>query len=221
MPSQYRDDDDGPTRDIPSLTDDETDVESQNRDLQITSDSPASESNTAFPVPVWMRESAKSFRYKWVPAPVRQSFRAVAQWIQGPDPPRVMRIKPFFPTIQEAPLRLMDRFVPKRRHRICLLAFVHVCWFLTWSLMVRHNSTAAYIKGYGKPQNLWCGASLWYASRSQADPNVNDNSGEVTTAVGSTETTVAPFRPIPCLSVAVQTATPSNCSIHTTWATNR
>ncbi|KAL9620265.1 MAG: hypothetical protein Q9160_005164 [Pyrenula sp. 1 TL-2023] len=162
MPSEYRDDDgDGPTRDIPFLTDDETDVESQNRDLHITSDSPASESSTPFPVPVWMRESAKSFKYKWVPAPVRQSLRAVARWVQGPDPPRVMRIKPFFPKIQEAPLRLVDRFVPKRRHRICLLGFVYFCWFLTWSLMVRHNSTAAYIKGHGKPQNLWCGASLW------------------------------------------------------------
>lgn len=162
MPPEYRDED-GPARDFPSLTDDETDVESQDRDLQITSESSSSERSGPFPLPVWMRESSKSFKFKWVPTRVRQSIRAIVRWVEGPDPPRIMRIKPFYPVVQEAPVKLMDKFLPKQRHRFCLLAFAYCCWFLTWSLMLRHNSTAGYIEGFGKPRNLWCGETLWFA----------------------------------------------------------
>lgn len=177
MPFEYRDDG-ASTRDSPP-PDGENDIEAQNGNLHVTSDSPSSATSAPFPSPVWMRESAKSFKYKWVPTSVRQSARAVARWAKGPEPPRTMQIKPFYPTIQEAPIRFMERLLPKRRYRIFLLGFVCFCWFLAWSLMVRHNSTAGYIQGYGKPQNLWCGASLWFDSFHSGSKNLSHHLQEL------------------------------------------
>ncbi len=160
MASEYRDNDEETPRDFPALTDDEADVESQDGNLHFRSAS-ESESSTPFPLPVWMRESAKSFKYNWVPLPLRKAGRATVTWVKGPIPPRELRIKPWFPQVQEAPIKLLDRYVPKRRHRILLLFVFYAAWLLTWSLMLAHNSTSGYIKGYGKPVNLWCGASFW------------------------------------------------------------
>jgi hypothetical protein len=165
MLPEYRDEDQS-TRNIPDLTDEENDVESQDRSLHIRhadhSHTHPNSSDNTLPLPVWMRESAKSFKYKWVPLPLRKAGRVTAAWIKGPIPPRQLRIKPFFPHIQEAPLRWMDTYLPKHRHRVCLLIAFYAIWLLTWSLMLKHNSTAGYIEGYGKPSNIWCGASFWF-----------------------------------------------------------
>jgi hypothetical protein len=160
MHTEYRDDEDQSTHNVPDLTDSETDVESQDRNLHIRNASESSENG--LPIPIWMRESAKSFRYKWVPLPLRKAGRATAEWVKGPIPPRELRINPLYPQIQEAPIRLMDKYLPKQRHRICLLVAFYAVWFLMWSLMLKHNSTSGYIEGYGKPTNIWCGASFWF-----------------------------------------------------------
>ncbi len=160
MHTEYRDDEDHPTHNVPRSTDSDTDVESQDRNLHIRNASESSENGLA--IPIWMRESAKSFRFKWVPLPLRKAGRATAKWITGPTPPRVLRIKPLYTQIQEAPIRWMDKYLPKQRHRIFLLIALYAVWFLIWSLMLKHNSTSAYIEGYGKPSNIWCGASFWF-----------------------------------------------------------
>lgn len=159
MLPEYRDDEENHLPDIPALTDDETDDDAHSRHLHIRSASETSDS--ARPLPVWLRESASSFKFKWVPLPVRKASRAVVNWVQGPDPPRVLKIEPIFPKIQQAPIRLLDRFAPRRKQRLVLLAALYVCWFLTWGLMLRQHATSGFIKGYGRPQNLWCGASFW------------------------------------------------------------
>jgi hypothetical protein len=166
MLPEYRDDQSQSTRDIPDLTDEDTDVESADRNLHIRNadHSLSHSSDNAIPVPVWLRESAKSFQYKWVPLPLRKAGRATADWIKGPTPARQLRIKPLYPHIQEAPLRFMDTYFPKHRHRVCLLVAFYATWLLTWSLMVKHNNSDGYIEGYGKPMNIWCGASFWFVS---------------------------------------------------------
>ena len=156
-PRGFRDDEQA-ADDFPSLTDDENDLQPEDRNLHLCSDS---ESSNPLPLPVWMRESAKSFRYKWVPLPLRKAGRATANWVKGPRPPRDLHITPWLPGIQEAPIRLLDRYAPKKRHRVVLLLVLHASWLLTWSLMLWHNSSSGYIKGYGQPANLWCGASFW------------------------------------------------------------
>lgn len=163
MHTEYRDDEDQPPNNPSALTDSEADVESQDRTLHIRNASESSENG--LPIPIWMRESAKSFRYKWVPLPLRKAGRATAEWIKGPIPPRELRIKPLYPQIQEAPIRWMDKYLPKQRHRIFLLISFYAVWFLIWSLMLKHNSGSAYIEGYGKPSNIWCGASFWLVHR--------------------------------------------------------
>lgn len=157
-PHESRDNEEQPTIDFPPLTDDESDMESQDRNLRVETEA---EPSNLHSLPVWMRESAKSFKYKWVPLPLRKAARATARWIKGPQPPRDLHITPWFPQIQEAPIRLLDRFAPKKRQRVFLLLALYACWLLTWSLMLWHNSSSGYIKGYGKPDNLWCGSSFW------------------------------------------------------------
>ena len=149
-------------RDIPPLTDDETDVESQDHDLLIRTGSESSyRPSSSFPI--WLRESAKSSRFNWVPYRVRNAGRTIVRWIKGPVPPRELHIRPVFASIQEAPIKLLDRYLSKKIPRIALTLLGSGIWLLTWSLMLHHNRGSGYIQGYGKPSNLWCGASFWNA----------------------------------------------------------
>ena len=161
MGPEYRDEEDAPPppRHIPPLTDDEDDDEPLDRNLHI--DAAPDASHTSLPVPVWLRESAKTFKFQWVPLPLRKFGRAVVKWSKGPIPPKQYKVEPFFPKIQQAPIRLLDHYLPKRRHRIFLLITFYAAWLLTWSLMLKQHATSGYIKGYGKPANIWCGANFW------------------------------------------------------------
>ena len=129
-------------------------------DMDIRSESQEAEQHQ-YPLPVWLRESSKSFHWRWVPVPIRQTARAIVAWVKGPDPPQTQKITPFFPVIQEAPAKFIDRRFPKRRHKAGLLAFFYFCWLLTFTLVLNHSAQAGNIKGYGKPQPIWCGANFW------------------------------------------------------------
>ena len=172
----YRDDEEAGPHHIPPLTDDESDRETT-ADLHIRSSSQSSTDGNFnewhMPLPVWLREASSDFRYRCVPVKIRTAARAVVTWTQGPVPPQDLKITPFFAKIQQTPTQLLDRFLPKRWHKICLLGFFYLVWFLTWSLMLRSHATSAYIEGYGRPQNLWCSASLW-SSGNQCGVNGND-----------------------------------------------
>lgn len=143
------DEDEGPA---PSYTDSPL--------MQVRSASPETQ-HRRLPLPVWMRESSKSFHWKWVPLPVRNAARFVASWSKGPDPPQIQKITPIFPSVQEAPIKLVDRYLSERKHKGALLAFVLFTWTLTFSLVLHHSATSGDIKGYGRPQKIWCGASYW------------------------------------------------------------
>ena len=164
-PQPYRDEEPDRLIHIPPLTDDEEDdedIEDQNMHIRSPSvGSAAEDGHGRMPLPIWLRESAKSFRFKWVPLPLRKAGRAIAKWSEGPQPPRELKIVPYFARIQEAPLKLLDRYAPKQRHRWALLIALLAAWFLTWSLMLKAHATSGYIEGYGKPSNIWCGASFW------------------------------------------------------------
>ena len=129
--------------------------------MHIRSDSPHGDAR--FPLPVWLSESSKSFRWKWVPLPLRKVARSVVTWTKGPDPPRIQRIRPFLPTVQEAPAKLIDRHLPRPSHKAALLGFFYFCWLLTFSLVLHRSASAGNIRGYGKPNPIWCGASYWSA----------------------------------------------------------
>ena len=113
------------------------------------------------PLPVWMRESSKTFHWRWVPFRIRQASRSVVRWTKGPDPPQIQKITPFFPRIQQAPVRLIDEYLPKPKYKALLLALFHCCWVLVFSLVLVYSNSAGTIKGFGKPTPVWCGASYW------------------------------------------------------------
>ena len=114
-----------------------------------------------------LTQDQERYRYmKWVPIPARNVSRAAAKWVKGPDPPRPNTIKPFFPLIQEAPIRLLDRFVPKIRHRIALL-FVYYClWILAFALVMHRGNVATEIEGWGAPGKIDCGNTYWVPGNS-------------------------------------------------------
>ena len=113
------------------------------------------------PTPRFMQDQS-SYRYlKWVPMPVRRVGKAAARWAKGPDPPQIHTIKPLFPFIQEAPIRLLDRYVPKRWHRIMLLLGFYFLWILTFALVMRESTFATEIEGWGVPGNIGCGNTYW------------------------------------------------------------
>lgn len=150
--SPYRDD-----PEIPPLTDDEDDAQTTH-DLHMRSESESSEHG--LPVPAWLRPSGISSK-DWIPQPIKRAGKAVAVWVEGPQPPRELNIEPYFPQIQHAPIKLLDRYVPKRKHRACLLVAFFATWFTIWSILLKLHAGTGEIKGYGKPRNIWCGATFW------------------------------------------------------------
>ena len=127
--------------------------------IHVESDDEGEESQ--LPIPVWLRESSKSFHWGWVPVRIRQAGRAAADWTKGPDPPQIQKIAPWFPEIQEFLPRLIDTYLPKRTHKAALLACFYFGWLLTFSLVLNKSAQAGQIKGHGKPQSIWCGATFW------------------------------------------------------------
>lgn len=132
---------------------------SSSLDFRSRASSDVGDSNGA--IPIWLQESSKSFHWRWVPYQLRHCARAVVAWTKGPDPPRMQKIEPLFPSIQDAPVRFIAKYFPRAVHKAGLLALFFFCWLLTFSLVLHHSASAGNIKGYGKPQPIWCGASFW------------------------------------------------------------
>lgn len=142
----------------PPLTDDEGDEEDHDATL-VFDDAEAVE--TTFRLPVWLRESSSSFHWGWVPLPLRKAGRATASWIQGPDPPHDLLFQPFFPKFQELPVKFLDRYAPRKAHKVTLLLLVYVFWLLPWFLVILKSNSSGNIEGYGRPQVISCSASYW------------------------------------------------------------
>ena len=98
---------------------------------------------------------------KQVPKSVQRVINSVATWIKGPQPPRPYKIRPFFPAVQNAPVRLLDRYLPKRRQKIWLLVAFYVVWLLSFSLVLRRSAFSTEIAGYGSPVRVSCSSRVW------------------------------------------------------------
>ncbi|KAM5442264.1 hypothetical protein MferCBS31731_002638 [Microsporum ferrugineum] len=112
-------------------------------------------------VPVWLAESSKSFRWGWVPLPLRKAGRAAIKWLKGPDPPHELRFEPLFPGIQEAPVAFLERYFPKKKQKIFLLLGLYFAWFMSWGLTLRYSVSSGHIEGYGIPSPIACSANYW------------------------------------------------------------
>ncbi|KAM0818460.1 hypothetical protein AB5N19_04272 [Seiridium cardinale] len=124
------------------------------------------------PTPRFMQEEGAWKRWKWVPYPVRTLGIAVAKWSKGPKEPEDYKIKPLFPAVQEAPLVLLDQYLPNRKHRTWLFTAYVAIWLLTFCLVFRQGLQASEIASYGTPSDIGCGTTYWL-SGNQCDTDGN------------------------------------------------
>ncbi|KAJ4361386.1 hypothetical protein N0V95_001897 [Ascochyta clinopodiicola] len=80
--------------------------------------------------------------------------------LSGPQPPRIQKIKPFFPSFQEGPAKLFKRLLPRQEHQNLLLNAVLVAWLLLFVGFLAMELPT--VDGDGKyVVNLDCTDSLW------------------------------------------------------------
>ncbi|KAI9795785.1 MAG: hypothetical protein M1833_006806 [Piccolia ochrophora] len=118
----------------------------------------------ALPSPRYGPNSSSQSRWRWVPLPIRRVSTAITKWAEGPRPPRIHKINPFFPRVQTAPMRLLDRFLPKQKHRLIALLAVYFCWLLIFVTLLHHSAFENDIEGYGTPVKLSCLDTFWWPS---------------------------------------------------------
>ncbi|KAF3771056.1 hypothetical protein M406DRAFT_285931 [Cryphonectria parasitica EP155] len=130
------------------------------------------EGNPTNPLPRFLEEENLSKHWRWIPYPLRKLGRSALRWAQGPASPVAFRITPLFPTIQHFPIFLLDKYLPRRKHRILLFIGYILLWILTFSLVKRHESSLTELKPWGKPQEIGCGNYFW-GRGNQCDLNGN------------------------------------------------
>ncbi|THY49336.1 hypothetical protein D6C97_07376 [Aureobasidium pullulans] len=131
-----------------AASDDDTLLQSTSIDDPVDDDTPQQ-----YP---WMQRVSDN-----IPSPLKRISRAVVTWAKGPQPPRIYKIEPFFPSIQHAPLALLDRYAPKKMQRFWLLFVFYICWILSFALILHKSSFAADVQDYGSPVRLGCTARYW------------------------------------------------------------
>jgi hypothetical protein len=114
------------------------------------------------PTPRFMQDERMSRGLRWIPPSIQRIGRKTKNWAKGPQPPRIQSINPIFPSIQGAPLRLIDIISPKKPARVALLIFFYIAWALTFGLTLRAGTFASEIGEYGEPVAIGCGATFWY-----------------------------------------------------------
>ncbi|KFY26509.1 hypothetical protein V493_04046 [Pseudogymnoascus sp. VKM F-4281 (FW-2241)] len=141
-----------------------TSTSSLERPRPLTESTEASSSDLSGPR--FIQQDGTYRKYPWIPTKVQRWSQAVVNWTKGPQPPRRQHIKPWFPKIQEAPIRLLDTYVPKKKARLALLLFFYLCWGLTFGLTLRYSNVADDIGSYGQPRSIDCGATFWSSGNS-------------------------------------------------------
>lgn len=82
-------------------------------------------------------------------------------WAKGPQPPRVLAVRPWLPAIQEAPLNSLHRVLPNRKARAALLLAVSLFWISIFTLLLRKSKLPGTLKGYGELVPVDCVETFW------------------------------------------------------------
>ncbi|ROV98398.1 hypothetical protein VMCG_07145 [Cytospora schulzeri] len=96
-----------------------------------------------------------------IPQPIQSRSNAIVNWLRGPEPPHVWKIRPFLPRLQQLPLRLVDRFLPRQWQRVFALFIFYVCWIATFAAVLHESSIVEDVDGYGPPVLADCGSTFW------------------------------------------------------------
>lgn len=82
-------------------------------------------------------------------------------WLRGPTPPHVYHINPWFPRLQAAPARLIDRLFPRRISKLVLLAGGLIFWIIVFFVSLKASVAGQEVPGFGQPVKLGCHHRLW------------------------------------------------------------
>ncbi|KAI1396357.1 hypothetical protein F4819DRAFT_475533 [Hypoxylon fuscum] len=113
------------------------------------------------PTPRFMQDQGAWKHWKWVPYPVRKCGRSTLKWMKGPQNPKIFKIDPIFPRVQQAPLWLLDRFIPNRIHQFLLYAGWIALWVIIFAVVMWRGQASSEIPEYGTPTNIGCGVAYW------------------------------------------------------------
>lgn len=106
--------------------------------------------------------SEEAFVSSLIPQRLQSRWRRIIVWVRGPQPPRPWKIQPFFPKIQTAPVQLLDRWLPQKKHKILLLVAFYLAWVAAFALVLHRSAFAADIPGYGSPVRITCTDRFWH-----------------------------------------------------------
>ncbi|KAL5117375.1 hypothetical protein ACEQ8H_004691 [Pleosporales sp. CAS-2024a] len=98
---------------------------------------------------------------RYLPPRLQQLCHNVVTWVRGPQPPRPWQIHPLFPKVQTAPIRLVHKYFPARKHKIALLVTFYLLWILSFVLVLHRSAFAADVPGYGAPVRIGCTHRFW------------------------------------------------------------
>lgn len=74
--------------------------------------------------------------------------------------------------MQQFPIIVLDRYLPKRKQRVGVFLGYIFLWILTFALVKRQESSLTELKPWGKPQEINCGNYFW-SRGNQCDLNGN------------------------------------------------
>lgn len=125
-------------------------------------------------------ETARAHQHPWyesarwkdverkLPTPLTRCTRAVWNWLNGPQPSRRHRIKPFFEPVQTFHTRLLARL--PRVFRICIFVAAFMLWIVVFGVVLKNHSLPSDIAGFGAPVKLSCTNKLWYVLSLHSSP---------------------------------------------------
>ncbi|KAI1772984.1 hypothetical protein F4818DRAFT_130118 [Hypoxylon cercidicola] len=98
------------------------------------------------PTPRFMEEQGPWKHWRWVPYPVRKYVKVGIKWVKGPQNPKTWKLQTYFPVVQEAPLRLLDKYLPNKTHQIMLYMVYVAIWIITFSIVMWRGQAASEVE---------------------------------------------------------------------------
>ncbi|KAK3698073.1 hypothetical protein LTR37_017122 [Vermiconidia calcicola] len=146
-----------PYRDVPSDADENESTLADDAPLRSSQQRPLAEFDDL------VRQFNPRWQDKWterVSPRLQNAWAATVKWVKGPQPPRTYTINPILPSIQHAPLALLDHYAPKKIQRFWLLIALYACWLFAFSIVLWQSAFSAQIDGK-MPIRLGCAARYW------------------------------------------------------------
>jgi hypothetical protein len=89
------------------------------------------------------------------PKVVQSALLTTWDWTKGPNPPRMWKIEPVFPSVNTAPLQLLDTYLPNTAHRFWLYVAFCTLWLLSFTIILRAYENYLWLHVLGSEERLW------------------------------------------------------------------